>query len=144
MWFHPNPPTMSLNDFLADRQTDAISGVLAARVQALEHRKNGLRVFGGNSNSVVANRKLPGIRPSRGLNLDLRNIAATELYCVANEILEYLFQLRAIRAHCGQKIMGHLSPAPRNRRLQAAECTLYHCIAVDGVLNHLGPSAAGK
>src|SRR5580658_184333 len=87
--FDPDAPTLALDDFLANRETDARTGYFAS-MQALEHAEHPVGVLRIDADSVVPHRKQPPRRVSLGRDMDVRNFRASVLDRIGNEVLEKL------------------------------------------------------
>ncbi len=96
MRLDPDSPATTLDDFLADRQADAVTWVFGARVQAMEHFKNFPCTFRCDSNSVITHVEPPVLILVFRLHGNFRRFLAAELNGVPDQILEDLSQLSAV------------------------------------------------
>lgn len=87
---HPDPAAVSLNDLLADRQTDPGAGVLLPRMEPLEDAKDPLGVLGVEPNPVIPHRKHPFLPVSLRGDMDTGESGATKLQRIPDQILHHL------------------------------------------------------
>src|SRR5205085_4707836 len=84
--FHPYPAALSFDDLLADRQADSAAGIFSPGMQALEDRKDHVRMLGINADAVVGHREHPFLACLAGTDMNLRRIRSVELNGVSNQI----------------------------------------------------------
>src|SRR5581483_9293084 len=93
---HPYASVMALHDLAADGETNAVTRVLAAVMQPLEHAENAVDVLGLDADAVVTYREnisaLMGLRT----HVNLGGALAAKLYGVADQVLEQLRELRRV------------------------------------------------
>src|SRR5919106_1124266 len=75
---HPDPPTMALDDFLGDRQTDAGAGILVSAMQALEDQEDPLGKLRLDADAVVPHPQEPILPPACRANRDLYRFVPAE------------------------------------------------------------------
>src|SRR5450755_3296341 len=97
--FHPDPAAMPLDNLLADRQPDPVSRILFPRMQAPEDYEHAVQMFGRDADPVVLYRNHPVLRHHLRLDLNHRLCRSPKLDGIANQVLEYLRQLRPIGHH---------------------------------------------
>src|ERR1017187_1303796 len=85
--FHPDPPTLALDNLLTKRKTDASAGNFAS-MQALEHAEHPAGVFWIDTDSVVAHREQPPFRIALRRDVDSGRFLASEFDRIGNEVLE--------------------------------------------------------
>jgi hypothetical protein len=108
---------MALDDAFADCQPDAGAGILAPCVQALENHEQLRAVFGRDADAIVGDRKPPPPGFVRRFDAHARRIVLAELECIADQVLEQLYQLRAVRHHPRQRLRRY----PRRRFRQPGQ-----------------------
>src|SRR6185503_2655446 len=92
--FDPDPPTMTLDDPLADGEADAAARVFVPAVQPLEYGEDPGGVFGLDPDSVVRDREDPVSLVTGRRYVDSRHGAGgDELDRVRDEVLEQLREL---------------------------------------------------
>jgi hypothetical protein len=78
---------MALGDFFADSQTDAGAFVFAAAMQALEHPKDALEMFGCDADAIIPHRHHPLFAEWGGGDFDDRGaIGAVVLEGIADQV----------------------------------------------------------
>ncbi len=92
---HPDSSAALLDDTLADRQTDARAGELAA-VQPFEDAEDLLMIARIDPDAVVPNGKLDGVAGVAGGNVNLGRLRPAKRDRVRDQLAEELCQLRKI------------------------------------------------
>lgn len=90
--FNPNLAMVLGDDFAACRQANTGAFILVRGMQPPEGCKNGLVMLRRNANAIVDDGDVPKIVLRPGLHTDYGGLFATELQCIANEILEQLHE----------------------------------------------------
>src|ERR1035441_561106 len=104
--FHPDPPTLALDNLLTKRKTDASAGNFAS-MQAFEHAEHPVGVLRIDTDSVVSHRKHPPFRVSLRRDMDSRCFLASVLDRIGNKVLKKLRQQDFFGHHGGQRIRGY-------------------------------------
>jgi hypothetical protein len=88
--FQPDSSTVLVDNLLANRQPDPVTGILGARMQAVKDGKNDFRVFWCDVDAVVGYRKHPfRLFPLRGY-LNHGRLSAAKLDGVSDQVLKHL------------------------------------------------------
>src|SRR5580704_17392423 len=87
--FHPDPPAISLHDFLTDGQPDSAARIFAA-MQPLEQSENLLLIVALNSDAVVGDRNLPHRAVGLGGDKDVWRLVLPIFERVADQVLKQL------------------------------------------------------
>src|SRR4030095_3690564 len=114
-------------------QPDASSGIFPARVQTLEDSENALEILRVDADAIVTHRKLPLSSAMFHIDVDLRRTFAAVFDGIADEILEYLQQLRGISRNGWQRPMGHHSPTLLDDGCEVRQALLEDCLRVNGL-----------
>ena len=122
--FYPDSSAVSLNNFLAQRQANARSGIFLAGVQPLENHKYTLGILRLDANAVVFYDELPSMACMAGTDVDLRWKVAAELDGVAYEILEQLPKLDWVDMDRRQGVGSDFSAGFFDACPQAQECLI--------------------
>src|ERR1039458_9625033 len=104
--FHPDPPTLALDNLLTKSRTDASAGNFAS-MKAFEHAKHPVGVVRIDTDSVVPHRKYPPFRVFLRRDLSSRDFLASVLDRIGNQVLEKLRQQDLFGHHSGQRPRGY-------------------------------------
>src|SRR5687767_1894929 len=99
----PDPAVVALHDLLADRQPEPAAGIAPAAVQPLEQLEHLLEIDGVDPDAVVGHGESPLRALALRLDPDARGAGAAELDRVADQVHEYLLELRGVDAHLRQR-----------------------------------------
>src|ERR1035438_8686082 len=113
--FHPDPPTLALDNLLTKRKTDASAGNFSS-MQAYEHAEYPAGVLRIDTDSVVPHRKQPPFRISLRRDMDSRYFLASVLDRIGNEVLEKLHQHDLFGGKGWQRIGGYYGAILRDGR----------------------------
>ena len=91
--FHPNRPTMPLDDSFGNRKPQSGSWVLRSRVQSLKDDKDPICVLLLKTNSVVAHGEVPMIHVRLSVDSDSRSLVSAEFDRVSDEVLKQSYEL---------------------------------------------------
>src|SRR5581483_8580490 len=109
-------------DFLANRKAHAYTAVLTGAMQTLENAEDLLRILGGNSDSVIFNRKNPLSPFTQRTDFNLRgDLCFPVLDRVLNEGLKNLPKIVCGDSDSRQGLMNDDRLALRNHVLQISE-----------------------
>src|SRR4051812_3309979 len=117
----PDAPAVALDHLAADGEADAGAGVLAHRVQALEHHEDALEVLRLDADAVVADDDVVFIGFFAPGDVDPGHARSPELERVADQVLEELRHLQLVGRHAGQRVPGHGGARLLDRRAQVGE-----------------------
>ena len=94
--FNPDPSAQSFQCLLTNRQSDSRTCELVTPVQTLEKDEDPFKVLRVNAHSIVAHGKYPLTAAICGGDVHVRDGRTAIFDCVADQILEYLGELRAV------------------------------------------------
>jgi hypothetical protein len=140
----PNLSAVVLDNLPADGEPNSVAGILGARVQAVEHDKYLLSIFGSNANSVIANSECTQRAGRFGLHRNHGWFFSAKLDGVPNQILEDPRQLPAIGPHIGQRSTGNYRAALFNGRSQIQESFVDRFVTRDTAARDIVPANPGR
>lgn len=85
--FHPDAPSVLVDDSLADSQTDPASRISVARMETFEQFKYLSVIFRRDSNSVVGDGEGPARILSDGRNVNTRRLGTSILQRITDQVL---------------------------------------------------------
>jgi len=129
--FHPDPPTLALDDLSAKRQTNARARDFAS-MQTFKHAEHPVGVLRFDTDSVVPHREQPPFPVSVGRDMDSRCFPASELDRIGNQVLEKLYQHNLLGHHGGQRIGSYDGAALRDGSLEVQQRFGEDRAAIDG------------
>ena len=91
----PDPPAILFHDPFANRQTQPITGILAA-MQAFEDHKDLIVKAGIDAEAIVAHRKYRLARLFNGGHMNLRRLFPSKRKGIDQQVPEYMAKLRGI------------------------------------------------
>jgi hypothetical protein len=92
-----------------------------AGVEALKELEDALEILRLDTDAIVPDREDPALRVPADADMDLGGLLATELNCVADQVLEQLRHLGGIHSQTRQRVVGHLGLGRFEAGLQVAE-----------------------
>src|SRR3954468_10392922 len=112
---------MAIDDFLADREPNARSGILRPAVQPLENHEDAVEILAVYAYPVVLDCERPDIVALLCFDMYARRRFAPELQSVSNKILEQLDQLKFVSIDRRQCVVFDEARAAFDRRTKIRE-----------------------
>src|SRR6266436_6395787 len=104
---NPDASAVPFRDFLADRQADSCARILGLGVKPLKNDKDAVAVLWGDADAVVTYHDFTAHSILNGGDVNSRNIGATKLHRICEQVLQQLRELHLIAHNHWQPVTGY-------------------------------------